>query len=104
MAHVIQENSDHGRFDAHRGKAFRQGRVRVEDVRSALGTGSNFGRRPAPYWPHRAATGSFHARNAGRVTGKLSVAVLGAGNGGLALAGSLSQNGHRVALWNRSPE
>jgi opine dehydrogenase len=34
----------------------------------------------------------------------LSVAVLGAGHGGLALAGYLSQRGHHVALWNRSPE
>jgi opine dehydrogenase len=33
-----------------------------------------------------------------------SVAILGAGNGGLALAGYLAQHGHRVALWNRSPE
>jgi len=33
----------------------------------------------------------------------LSVAILGAGNGGLALAGFLAQHGHRVALWNRSP-
>lgn len=32
----------------------------------------------------------------------MSVAVLGAGHGGLALAGYLSQAGHRVALWNRS--
>ena len=32
----------------------------------------------------------------------LSVAVLGAGHGGLALAGYLSRAGHRVALWNRS--
>ena len=32
----------------------------------------------------------------------LSVAVLGAGHGGLALAGYLAQQGHRVALWNRS--
>lgn len=35
---------------------------------------------------------------------KLSVAVLGASHGGLALAGYLSQQGHSVALWNRSPE
>jgi opine dehydrogenase len=35
---------------------------------------------------------------------KSSVAVLGAGHGGLALAGYLSQHGHRVALWNRSHE
>jgi opine dehydrogenase len=34
---------------------------------------------------------------------KSSVAVLGAGHGGLALAGYLSEQGHRVALWNRSP-
>jgi len=34
---------------------------------------------------------------------KHSVAVLGAGHGGLALAGYLSRRGHRVALWNRSP-
>jgi opine dehydrogenase len=34
----------------------------------------------------------------------LSVAILGAGNGGLALAGYLAQAGHRVALWNRTPE
>jgi opine dehydrogenase len=33
-----------------------------------------------------------------------SVAVLGAGHGGLALAGYLAQRGHRVALWNRSPQ
>jgi opine dehydrogenase len=33
-----------------------------------------------------------------------SVAVLGAGHGGLALAGHLARCGHRVALWNRSPE
>ena len=31
-----------------------------------------------------------------------SVAVLGAGHGGLALAGQLSLAGHRVALWNRT--
>jgi opine dehydrogenase len=33
----------------------------------------------------------------------ISVAVLGAGHGGLALAGHLSRQGHRVTLWNRSP-
>jgi opine dehydrogenase len=33
-----------------------------------------------------------------------SAAVLGAGHGGLALAGYLSRHGHPVALWNRSPE
>jgi opine dehydrogenase len=37
------------------------------------------------------------------LTERSSVAVLGAGHGGLALAGYLSQHGHRVALWNRSP-
>jgi opine dehydrogenase len=31
-------------------------------------------------------------------------AVLGAGNGGLALAGLLARKGHAVALWNRSAE
>jgi opine dehydrogenase len=31
-----------------------------------------------------------------------SVTVLGAGHGGLALAGYLARRGHRVALWNRS--
>jgi len=35
---------------------------------------------------------------------KLTVAVLGASHGGLALAGYLAQQGHAVALWNRSPE
>ncbi len=35
---------------------------------------------------------------------KLSVAVLGASHGGLALAGYLSQRGHVVTLWNRSTE
>jgi opine dehydrogenase len=34
----------------------------------------------------------------------LAVAILGAGHGGLALAGFLARQGHRVALWNRSPE
>ncbi len=33
-----------------------------------------------------------------------SVAVLGAGHGGLALAADLARRGHRVALWNRSPD
>lgn len=33
-----------------------------------------------------------------------SVAVLGAGHGGLALAGYLAHKGHDVSLWNRSPE
>jgi opine dehydrogenase len=37
------------------------------------------------------------------LTRALSVAVLGAGHGGLALAGYLAQQGHRVRLWNRSP-
>src|SRR5437870_1630037 len=37
------------------------------------------------------------------LTRKFSVAVLGAGHGGLALAGYLAQQGHRVSLWNRSP-
>jgi len=35
---------------------------------------------------------------------KLSVAVLGASHGGLALAGYLSKQGHFVVLWNRSAE
>jgi opine dehydrogenase len=39
-----------------------------------------------------------------RASRTLSVAVLGAGHGGLALAGFLSRGGHRVALWNRSAE
>jgi len=34
----------------------------------------------------------------------LSVAILGAGHGGLALAGYLARQGHQVTLWNRSPE
>jgi len=33
-----------------------------------------------------------------------TVAVLGAGHGGLALASHLALQGHRVALWNRSPQ
>jgi opine dehydrogenase len=33
---------------------------------------------------------------------KISVAILGAGHGGLALAGTLARQGHSVALWNRS--
>jgi opine dehydrogenase len=37
------------------------------------------------------------------LTRTFSVAVLGAGHGGLALAGYLSRRGHRVTLWNRSP-
>jgi opine dehydrogenase len=36
------------------------------------------------------------------LTPKRSVAVLGAGNGGLALAGHLALKGHYVTLWNRS--
>ncbi|HMF15878.1 MAG TPA: NAD/NADP octopine/nopaline dehydrogenase family protein [Gemmataceae bacterium] len=32
-----------------------------------------------------------------------SVAILGAGHGGLALAGRLAQDGHQVTLWNRTP-
>jgi opine dehydrogenase len=36
------------------------------------------------------------------LTRNSAVAVLGAGHGGLALAGYLAVQGHRVALWNRS--
>jgi len=43
-------------------------------------------------------------RNPSVFNRKFAVAVLGAGHGGLALAGYLAQQGHRVALWNRSPE
>lgn len=35
---------------------------------------------------------------------RLSVAILGAGHGGLALAAYLSRQGHRVTLWNRSAD
>ena len=38
------------------------------------------------------------------VGGKRSVTILGAGHGGLALAAHLARRGHRVSLWNRSPE
>jgi opine dehydrogenase len=37
-------------------------------------------------------------------TRTISVTILGAGHGGLALAGYLARQGHRVALWNRSRE
>ncbi len=33
---------------------------------------------------------------------KVAVAILGAGHGGLALAGYLARKGHKVTLWNRS--
>ncbi len=46
-------------------------------------------------------SGTSTGFNSGRT---YSVAVLGAGNGGLALAGYLGEQGHEVALWNRSPE
>ena len=36
--------------------------------------------------------------------GKRSVTILGGGHGGLALAAHLARQGHRVSLWNRSPE
>jgi opine dehydrogenase len=40
-----------------------------------------------------------------RAAGKTrSVTILGAGHGGLALAAHLARQGHRVSLWNRSPE
>jgi opine dehydrogenase len=38
------------------------------------------------------------------VTRTFSVAIVGAGHGGLALAGYLAREGHRVVLWNRSPQ
>ena len=67
-----------------------------------------FARRP-PLW-----TGSrsdetkvaygCRAAWAWKPTRRSSAAVLGAGHGGLALAGYLSQAGHRVSLWNRSAE
>ncbi len=57
---------------------------------------TRFRRRPA-------TTEHFFARKGASVTRNASVAILGAGHGGLALAGYVSQAGHRVALWNRSP-
>ncbi len=50
----------------------------------------------------------FSFRNAcqpnlqGLASRKYSVAILGAGHGGLALAGYLAQHGHQVTLWNRT--
>jgi opine dehydrogenase len=38
------------------------------------------------------------------LTRGFSVAILGAGHGGLALAAHLARQGHRVALWNRSSQ
>lgn len=35
---------------------------------------------------------------------KYKIAILGAGNGGMAFAGYLSQKGHSIRLWNRTPE
>src|SRR5262249_33333316 len=49
------------------------------------------------------AGSSFLRRTATR-SRAASVAILGAGNGGMALAGFLALRGHRVALWNRSAE
>lgn len=52
---------------------------------------------------------SLSRANVSRLAGRTAksvvrdrVAVLGAGNGGLALAGYLAQRGQRVSLWNRS--
>jgi opine dehydrogenase len=71
--------------------------------RSALGAGSRFVRAREAFGPRHATGRYLPARKAAPVTQRLTVAVLGAGHGGLALAGYLSQHGHRVALWNRSP-
>jgi opine dehydrogenase len=50
-------------------------------------------------------TSMIVSRTASRTPNRsYSVAVLGAGHGGLALAGYLGVQGHEVALWNRSPE
>ncbi|MBY0522681.1 MAG: NAD/NADP octopine/nopaline dehydrogenase family protein [Gemmataceae bacterium] len=46
----------------------------------------------------------FTRRSARAKARPCSVAILGAGHGGLALAAFLAQQGHRVALWNRSSE
>ena len=62
--------------------------------------------------PGRRGTLAFRPRFGDRMTGReqqpraaepTAVAVLGAGHGGLALAGYLGRQGHLVALWNRSP-
>ncbi len=61
---------------------------------------------PAPTRPARAGAApispSALAQPVPRGSAALPVAILGAGHGGLALAGSLARQGHRVALWNRS--
>ncbi len=55
--------------------------------------------------PGRRGVRAFAPRFGGRRSEpeRQPVAVLGAGHGGLALAGYLARQGHRVALWNRSP-
>ena len=42
-------------------------------------------------------------REAGPIRGMTTVALLGAGAGGLSCAVELTQRGHRVRLWNRNP-
>jgi hypothetical protein len=63
----------------------------------------NFAQRRTE-WPRGRFQGGRSLVGANRSAGRLSVTILGAGHGGLALAGYLAQQGHRVALWNRSAE
>jgi opine dehydrogenase len=82
----------------------RGGAVRAYLDGSAL-AGSVLARRWFAAFPgiRRPLVGRAPAQTRATQPSSLAVAVLGAGHGGLALAGYLAQHGHRVALWNRSP-
>lgn len=59
---------------------------------------------PLPPYGFRICKQPTQQGESAMVGGKRAVALLGAGHGGLALAALLARQGHRVSLWNRSPQ
>jgi opine dehydrogenase len=91
--HAVREDNAHGCAFA-----MEKSRTRWASAGSPGTRGNPEARGPL------ARTAEDHIARHPAAQAQVSVAILGAGHGGLALAGYLAQQGHRVALWNRSPE
>src|SRR5438094_359179 len=98
MLNSLQENSRTTPFAKNRGGRPGPGFPRCVSEEAALGPGFPLLPPAQTLLPLFSPAGRFPARPATQAT-KVSVAILGAGHGGLALAGYLARQGHRVALW-----
>src|SRR5947207_16026357 len=103
MLNLSQKNGIRDQFDTNRESRSERVLVRRPGDGAALTSGYSVAWNSARRGPDRSATIYFSANRQTVEQRPISVAILGAGHGGLALAGCLAQQGHRVVLWNRTP-